>query len=223
MTTRRLLFCGAAGAPLFVIVLLVEGALRPGYDPFYHSGSQLSLGERGWIQIANFVVSGLLITAFAAGVRRSLASWWAAVPIGLIGAGLIGAGVFVMDPMQGYPPGAPEGVVLTGSWHHTAHDLASLPVFFGLPVACVAVAIRLKGRWRLYSAVTAVATLVLFPVYGQAFTDDAANAGLLQRVLIVTGWTWLTLLAVHLIRREDTADQAGPFSDLIRRRRPERA
>ncbi|MFB4263874.1 DUF998 domain-containing protein [Nonomuraea sp. GTA35] len=204
-TTRTLLLCGAAGAPLFVIVLLAEGALRPGYDPVYHSGSQLSLGDRGWIQIASFIVTGLLMLPYAEGVRRALASRWTAVLIALFGVGLIGAGAFVMDPMQGYPPGAPPGVPAVTSLHNSAHDLASLLVFLALPLACLTAAFRLKGWWRAYSLVTALATVALFLAYGQAFAQDAPNAGLIQRVLIVTGWTWLTLLAVRLSRTAPTA------------------
>ena len=37
-----------------------------------HPLSLLSLGDLGWIQIANFVVTGLLVTACAIGMRRVL-------------------------------------------------------------------------------------------------------------------------------------------------------
>jgi hypothetical protein len=37
--TRALLACGALGGPLFVVVLLIEGATRPGYSPMRHPGS----------------------------------------------------------------------------------------------------------------------------------------------------------------------------------------
>jgi hypothetical protein len=58
--TRSLLACGLAPA-LFVAVVLVEGAIRPGYDPLHHFGSELSLGSGGWIQVTNFIVTGLLV------------------------------------------------------------------------------------------------------------------------------------------------------------------
>jgi hypothetical protein len=48
--------------------------------------------------------------------------------------------------------------------------------------------------------------LVLFMVYGQMWTQDAAHAGLVQRILVVTGWTWLMLLAVRLLRRRTGHD-----------------
>jgi len=63
--TETLLIVGVAAAVVFVAVLLVEGALRSGYDPAYHSGSELSLGDRGWIQMANFLQMGVGMFAFA--------------------------------------------------------------------------------------------------------------------------------------------------------------
>jgi hypothetical protein len=42
--TDALLLTGLTAAVLFVVVLLVEGAVRPGYDPIYHTGSELELG-----------------------------------------------------------------------------------------------------------------------------------------------------------------------------------
>ena len=48
-------------------MVLVEGANRPGYDPLHHFGSELSLGSSGWMQVANFIGTGLLVLGFAAG------------------------------------------------------------------------------------------------------------------------------------------------------------
>jgi hypothetical protein len=103
--------------------------------------------------------------------------------------------------------GQAKRVPETTTWHHDLHDRASLLVFVGLAAACLAaaclaVAFRVTGLWRVHRVVTGVAMLVLFAVYGQRWTQDAANAGLVQRILIVTGWTRLTLLAAYLLRRK---------------------
>ena len=50
--TKTLLSCGAIAGPLFVLVFLVEGATRAGYDPLRHPVSSLALGDHGWTQIA---------------------------------------------------------------------------------------------------------------------------------------------------------------------------
>lgn len=56
--TKMLLTCGIIASILFVATFLIDGATRTGYDPLYHSVSSLSLGERGWLQIGNFIVTG---------------------------------------------------------------------------------------------------------------------------------------------------------------------
>jgi hypothetical protein len=70
--TGDLLACGIAAAPLFLAVVLVQAATREGFDLTRHPISLLSLGDRGWIQIANFVVTGGLYLACAIGMRRVL-------------------------------------------------------------------------------------------------------------------------------------------------------
>ena len=75
---------------------------------------------------------------FAVGLARSSGPRRSpkAVPIlvGSAGVGLIGAGVFVTDPVSGYPPGTPDqGIEPTGvGW---LHQVFSLPVLVGLPAA----------------------------------------------------------------------------------------
>lgn len=106
-TSEVLFFAGVAAAVLFVAVLLIEGAVRPGYDPIYHTVSELELGERGWVQRANFFVMAAGVFAFTVAVQRTLDSTIGAVLMGVFGFGLVIAGVFTPDPVRGYPPGAP--------------------------------------------------------------------------------------------------------------------
>ncbi|WP_030911141.1 DUF998 domain-containing protein [Streptosporangium amethystogenes] len=70
--TAILLGCGIAAGALVPAVLLIDGATRPGYSLWRHSASQLGTGERGWLQTANFVIGGLLLLAFAAGLAFRL-------------------------------------------------------------------------------------------------------------------------------------------------------
>ena len=74
MTTETLLQAGVGSAVVFMVVLLIEGARRPGYNPIYHTGSELELGDRGWIQRANFLLMASGVFAFAVGVDRTLAT-----------------------------------------------------------------------------------------------------------------------------------------------------
>jgi hypothetical protein len=127
----------------------------------------------------------------------------------VIGMGLIGAGLFVTDPMNGYPLGTPNLPVqysLTGRLHR----LFSAFVFLGLPIACFMFA-RFFAKhgeiiWALYSRATGIAFLLLFILTGLGFAqvDGLANfAGLLQRITLTVGFAWLTLLALYWLRVPD--------------------
>jgi len=214
---RALLWCGAIGAPLFVAVFLIEDAVPairpPGYNPLRHPVSSLAIGQFGWIQVANFLATGVLLLGFAAGLRfaqrRYNGGIWAPVLIGLIAIGLIGAGVFTADPLSGYPPGTPAvpvGAARTA--HGVLHQTFSALVFLGLPAACCVLGYRFarSGRkwWARYSIGTAVMFLTGFVLADMGFAQNptfVSVGGLLQRVTLIAGLAWITVLALHLIRR----------------------
>ena len=210
MKTRTLLACGVIGGPLFVATFLVEGASRADYDPLRHPVSSLALSDSDWVQGANFIVTGLLTLAFAAGLWRALqpgkGSTFGPLLVGVWAVGLLGAGVFVTDPVSGYPPGAPDR--LSGySWHGALHDLFSGPAFVALTAACFVFSRRFAARgervWAVYSAVSGLVFVVAFVLASAGFGQAASLvdlAGLLQRVAVAVGFGWLTLLAVHSLR-----------------------
>src|SRR5581483_3301894 len=72
LVLRLLLACGAIGPLLFIVVFLIEGVTRADYNPLRYPVSSLSIGDLGWIQAANFLMVGLLLCAFAIGLRRVL-------------------------------------------------------------------------------------------------------------------------------------------------------
>lgn len=210
MKTRTLLACGVIAGALFVLAFLVEGATRAGYDPLRHPVSSLALGDSGWTQTASFIVAGLLTLAFAAGLRRALrpgkVSTWGPLLVGLWAVGLLGAGIFVTDPVSGYPPGRPDRGVQY-SWHGALHDLFSLLAFVALAAACFVFgrwfAERGERGWAIYSAVSGVVFAVAFVLSSAGFGQAEGLvdlAGLFQRVAVTVGFGWLTLLAVHFLR-----------------------
>ena len=107
--TARLLACGVVAGPLFLAVLMIQAFTREGFDLSRHPLSLLSLGDLGWIQIANFVVTGALFVACAIGMRRVLrpgrSGTWAPRLVGAFGVGLIVAGVFTTDAGCRLPTG----------------------------------------------------------------------------------------------------------------------
>ena len=195
---------------MFVIAFLVEGATRADYDPFRHPVSSLALGPYGWMQTANFLAAGLLTLAFAFGLRHVLrppgGSTWGPLLVGAWAVGLIGAGVFVTDPISGYPPGTPDRL-LRNSWHGALHDLFSLLAFAALAAACFVLGRRFARRgergWVFYSVATGFAFVGAFVLSSTGFAQVAGLvdlAGLLQRVAVIVGFGWLSLLAVRSLR-----------------------
>ena len=106
--TEALLACGLVAGPLFTTVALVQVLTRDGFDLATHPLSLLSLGDLGWVQISNFVATGMLSVAFAVGMRRALPSGrsgaWASGLYAAFGLGMVAGGVFVTDPSLGFPP-----------------------------------------------------------------------------------------------------------------------
>ncbi|WP_026402526.1 DUF998 domain-containing protein [Actinomadura rifamycini] len=193
-----LLWAGAAGAWGFVAVFLLDGWTRPGYRPVRHPVSALALGPRGWVQTANFAVCGALITAGGVAVAGPLDSAVLAGAIAVFGASLVASGVFPMDAMRGYPPGAPDGTPAETSLRHRLHDHAGAVVFGSLPVAAAVAAFAVPDpAWRWYSGVTAVLFTAGFGAFGHAWETDSARAGLVQRATIIVGWLWLGLLFAY--------------------------
>jgi Protein of unknown function (DUF998) len=217
---RGLLRCGVAAGPVFVAAFLLERAVRDGYRPLRHPVSSLALGSRGWIQGANFAVAGTLVLAGAAGLARAgdPATSGRAAPalIGAAGAGLIGAAIFPTDPVSGYPPGTPDA--LPGPSHAgTAHNLAAIPVFLGLPAAALACRWR---SWRaaqrgfgLYSAGTAITMLTTMALAAAGFGQSPRLVnlgGLFQRASIITGFAWLTALSARALQGAPATRSAQP-------------
>jgi hypothetical protein len=209
-----------AAGPVFVAVFLLEGAVRDGYRPLRHPVSSLALGSRGWIQAANFAVAGTLVLAGAAGLARAgdpvAGDRAAPALIGAAGAGLISSAVFTTDPVSGYPPGTPDALPRP-SRAGTAHNLAAVPVFLGLPAAALACGWR---SWRagrhgfaLYSAGTAATMLTATAVAAAGFGQSSRLArlgGLFQRTSIIAGFGWLTALSARALQRPPATRSATP-------------
>ncbi|MBO0823160.1 MAG: DUF998 domain-containing protein [Actinobacteria bacterium] len=208
--TRRLLRCGVWAGPVFTATFLAEGAVRDGYRPLRHPVSSLALGTRGWIQTVNFAVTGVLTLAGAAGLRltgdRTAGSSAGPVLVAAAGAGLIGSAAFRTDPVGGYPLGTPD-MPAKFSRAGTAHNLAAVPVFFGLPAAAAGYGWR---NWRagqapgfaIYCATTAVIMPVTMVLAGAGFGQSSrlgGYGGLFQRASILAGFAWLTALSVRTL------------------------
>jgi hypothetical protein len=203
-TTRALLACGVVAGPLFAVTGIVQMLTRPGFDIRRYPLSILSNGDLGWIQITNFEVTGILYLAFAIGMWRALhpgrAGTWGPLLVGVYGLGMIGAGMFTLDPGNGFPPGTPPGPG-TLSWHGVIHLVVSSVAFYAMIATCFVHARRFAGLGQSGWAACSVAAGVYFflGIVGSLVTGGRpwfflVNFGL--SVLIVL--MWATALAARL-------------------------
>jgi hypothetical membrane protein len=202
--TRALLACGVVAGPLYIVVGVIQMFIRPGFDIRRHALSLLSNGELGWIQIANFLVAGLLVIAGALGMRRALrgsrGGIWGPLLLGLYGLGLIGAGIFSADPALGFPPGTPADA--TGiSWRGMLHFVAGGIGFLGLIAACFVFARRFAALKQPGLAVYSAATGALFfaAFFGIASGSQGAGVSLAFAVAVVIAWVWISVMAARLM------------------------
>lgn len=197
------------GSALFVLVFTLEGWLRPGYDACSMFVSELSLGPRGWVQISNFVLVGLLFLIFARGVAREFRSGAISqagpLLLTLLGCCFFASGPFVMDPVS-TPRQAWSG-------HGTMHQLLGALAFSLMPVSCLVFWRRFRADlswqplrpWTLAAGVAIVASIILMKI---GFGDPAAPpgqlrpwVGLLQRSALFCYLAWVFGFARQLARR----------------------
>jgi uncharacterized protein DUF998 len=208
--------CGVVAGPLFASGFTAIGASRPGYDWRRHAVSSLASGQGGWSQRVNFALTGLLYCVAAHGLARSPARTVGprvvpALVFG-VGVGLVGSGLFVTDPVAGFPPPSPDAdgadcaLQVAQTRSGKLHNLCALPIFAGIPAAaltCAASAAR-RGqyRWASYSAGSAVAMSGAFVLFGAAFGPSPRLNGLggvFQRISITAGFGWLTAMSLRTL------------------------
>ena len=204
--TRSLLGYGVVAGPVYVGVTLAQALTRDGFDLRRHQWSLLANGSLGWVQVANFVVTGLMVLAGAAGLHRSLVtgpgSRWAPRLIAVYGASLVAAGVFRADPALGFPAGTPAGPGEV-SWHGLLHFAAGGIGFTCLAAACFTLARRyaVAGRrgFARWSRATGAVFLAGFAMVASSGGSEAGNLAFTAAALAV--WAWLSAVALDAYRR----------------------
>ncbi|GAA5039030.1 hypothetical protein HNP84_003466 [Thermocatellispora tengchongensis] len=201
--TRSLLACAAVSGPLWAAVSLAQAATREGFDLTRHPLSALSNGPLGWLQIANFVLAGVLMIAGAAGLRRALhgtpGGAWAPRLVRVTGIGMIAAGVFVMDPGDGFPAGTPAGPG-TLSWHGLGHMAAGSISFLALIIACHLLGhhFRRTGR-RGHALASHLAGTAL--LLGDVWAMSGGTAGSLTLAAgAITAMLWVSWVSARCLR-----------------------
>ena len=197
--SKALLRCGMLAGPFYLAVALIQVRLREGFDIARHPLSLLAVGPGGWIQTANFVITGLMVVAAAVGFGRALGGKPRALTWFLAGFGLcmIMAAVFPSDPMDGFPPGTPEGPPASISTTGLVHFASGALGFACLAISCFIAAWTMSRRrapsfaWlSLFSGLAVVLGFfggMAFPwgIWGIWFA-------------VVEGWAWLAIMSARL-------------------------
>jgi Protein of unknown function (DUF998) len=201
-TTRALLACGVAAGPLFYVVAAAQILTRPGFDIRRHAISMLSLGDWGWVQVANFVVTALLALACAAGMRRVLrggpGGTWGPALVGVFGVGLLLGAAFRPDAGLGFPPGTPDTIPTTMSAHAALHMLGGMTSLLAVVVDCFVLG-RLfaslgKRHWLTYCYASVAGTVVLVALS----LSISSLAGILFAGGAGVAFAWVSVIAGRL-------------------------
>ncbi|WP_170133301.1 DUF998 domain-containing protein [Arthrobacter livingstonensis] len=202
---RLFLALGLLGSLLFNATFLLDGALRPGYDPLSQPMSALSLGTGGWVQVANFIVFGALTCSSAAGWRATLApgagsGWYPGLKV-FAGVMLITAGVFTQDPGAGFPPGVP--VPVTATVHAQIHTGAAVLSLLATIASLLVLAYRLRRepRWRgwaLFAVLTAMAMMGFLSAFGSTL-GHAEFAGMFEKLASITPLIFSVIVICRLL------------------------
>jgi len=198
--TRSLLGWGVVAGPFYVVIGLALAVTRPGFDLTRHALSLLTLGEYGWMQRANLVISALMTIAAAYGVLRTIRSG-RGLAIGTLtgayGLCLILSAIFVPDPVAGFPPGQAGGTATAGGILHL--------LFGAVGFVCLAVAALAYARWASSRGATGQVRLglwcgivVLVGFLGGAVLAQSPVGVALLWLAVLAGWLWLALACAYL-------------------------
>ncbi|WP_371783912.1 DUF998 domain-containing protein [Streptosporangium subroseum] len=197
--TRALLAGSVISAPLFAVVSLTQAFTREGFDLIRHPLSMLSTGDLGWLQMANFLISGALTVAGAIGLRRVMrgtpGGTWAPRLILVSGVAMAAAAVFVMDPGDGFPVGTPAGQPTAMSWHGLMHMVAGSIGFTALIVACFVLGRHFSRTGRPgFAAASRLSGLVF--ALGDGWAMSGGYAGSLTLCVgAITAMAWVAVVA----------------------------
>jgi len=201
--TRRLLFLGVLAGPIYLAVGLIQAFVRDGFVFARHPLSVLANGPGGWVQTANFVLTGLMVLAAAVGFRRVLGpssrtvSWF----LGAFGASMVVAAVFRADPMDGFPVGTPKGPPTSISTMGFVHFVAGGLGFIALAVSCLLAsrAMARRGVRSLFRLSLLSGVVILLGFFsGVAIPNSSPVLGIW--IAVVVGWLWLLVMSRYLSR-----------------------
>lgn len=180
-----LLCCGILGSALFAIVNFSFSAISPDYDLARQSLSDLELGRYGWIQSANFIVTGMFILAYAWGLRKEMVSGTGAVSVPLLQ--LVLGCAFIAQGAIGH-----------------FHVIPAVMVFTSIMIGFFILSRRFAAderwaNWAGYTNITAIIMIVFFALYIRSNLNHGSYTGIFQRGVLLTRVVWNLFFTVRLL------------------------
>jgi hypothetical membrane protein len=170
--------------------------------------SDHELGPRAWLMHGIFLITGLLVLAFAVAVGRQIggrrSGRVARIFVGVFGVGAL-VGTFTPDPDQPH------------SWHGLVHFAGFLLVTLALLPAMVAfgLAVRRNAQWRGFAwgsfALAVGIVVVVFAPATATGNDYALWTGPASMLELMLLFAWIEVVAIRLLAlsRADQVAQNG--------------
>jgi hypothetical membrane protein len=200
---RILALGGVTGPMLFSVVVLVCGALRPGYSHLQNFISELGVAGTPYAPLMNyagFVPAGLMLAVFGVALVFSLPSnplnRLAALLVTTFGFGIAASGVISCDR------GCPQG---QGSLENVVHNTIAPVSFLCLIAAMAILGLRFRSShdWRhlsLFSFLASAVALCLLVILAGSL-DSRVLTGLWQRLLLAVLFTWCAIVGLEAFRQ----------------------
>lgn len=204
MVKRIASWAGMIGPVMFTLSFMINGFLRPNYNPVQRYVSELSIGSQGWIQITSFMLLGICIMLFALGLKVSIptgrASRWAPILFMIIAICYFLSGPFVTDPMSMF--------TTQKTLHGTLHGIFGAIVFSLSTANCFVLwrRFRIDEKWKSLSTFTLIAgilmvILIVLMKIGEIQTGFLQDwAGVIQRCCLVISYSWIFSISFKMER-----------------------
>jgi hypothetical protein len=195
-TQGILALAGIVGPLMFLTLDLTAAFTVPDYSPVRQSISALALTSTGWIQTIGFMLMGLMIESFTAGlllnIKRHRGFRLSVALLTFFGFGMLLLGTFHTKAV-----GAPS------TFTSQVHTLTAYAVFglFPIALALMLPSIKHDPRWQGMFRYT-VATIVIALILGSSqlvLTENFRYFGLYERIMALNQLTWLGIFAGRLL------------------------
>jgi hypothetical membrane protein len=200
--TRSMLGWGVVAGPFYVIVSLVLALTRPGFLLSQHALSLLTLGEGGWMQRVNLVLTGLMVAVAGLGMTRAIRNG-RGLAMGALcvfdGLALMLSAVFLPDPGAGFPPGSEGGHFSTSGVLHLLFGALGFLAIAAAAWACARWA-RDQGLAPLARASRILAICVLVGFIGGAALATSTFGVVLLWIAVLAQFAWLALASSTIYR-----------------------